>query len=189
MRARWLWGLAMCTCVASAWTAPAQSREATETARVAVAFTDRVQAYVVLQKTLEGAAQKSTAESGRIADHKHELARSIAAARRDSHQGDIFTPDVSALFERIISSAFKGSEGRRMRRTILEGDPVPPTVLRVNEVYPEEIPVTTTPPTLLRRLPSLPEELAYRIVGRALVLQDIKTNLIVDFMPDAIRVP
>ena len=73
-----------------------------------------------------------------------------------------------------------------MRRTIQEGDPVTPTTLRVNDVYPEEIPLTTMPPTLLRLLPALPMELAYRIIGRALVLQDIKTNVIVDFLPDAI---
>lgn len=183
---RLLWGLALCTCVASVWAAPAQSPQATEMARLVTVFTDRVQAYVALQKTLEGSAQTSTAESGRIAGRQHELAGSIATARREARRGDIFTPEVSALFQRIISSTFRGPEGRRMRRTILEGDPVPLTVLSVNAVYPEEIPVTTTPPTLLRRLPSLPEELAYRIVGRTLVLQDIKTNMIVDFIPDAI---
>jgi hypothetical protein len=42
------------------------------------------------------------------------------------------------------------------------------------------------PPTLLRRLPALPGELAYRIVGRALVIQELRTSMIVDFMPDAI---
>lgn len=73
-----------------------------------------------------------------------------------------------------------------MRRTIQEGDPVRATTLHVNEVYPEEIPLTTMPPMLLRRLPELPMELAYRIMGRALVLQEIKTNVIVDFIPDAI---
>jgi len=77
-----------------------------------------------------------------------------------------------------------------MRRTIQEGDPEQATFLRVNAVYPEEIPLGTMPPMLLRRLPVLPSELAYRIIGRALVLKDVKTNVIVDFMPDAIpRVP
>jgi hypothetical protein len=59
-------------------------------------------------------------------------------------------------------------------------------MLHVNDVYPEEIPRTTMPPTLLRDLPALPMELAYRIIGRALVLLDIKTDVIVDFIPDAI---
>jgi len=42
------------------------------------------------------------------------------------------------------------------------------------------------PPTLLRLLPPLPPGLAYRIVGRALMLQDVRTNTVVDFMNDAI---
>ena len=53
-------------------------------------------------------------------------------------------------------------------------------------MYPDDQPRTTMPPTLLRRLPVLPKELAYRIIGHALVLQDTKTNLIVDFIPNAI---
>ena len=70
-----------------------------------------------------------------------------------------------------------------MRKTIEEGDPVKHIVLKVNDVYPDDQPRATMPPTLLSRLPVLPNELAYRVIGRALVLQDIKTNLIVDFIP------
>jgi hypothetical protein len=42
------------------------------------------------------------------------------------------------------------------------------------------------PPTLLRTLPRLPDEVAYRILGSALLLVDRKANMIVDFMPNAI---
>jgi hypothetical protein len=56
----------------------------------------------------------------------------------------------------------------------------------VNEVYPDNQPRTTMSPTLVNRLPVLPQVLAYRIIGHALVLQDTKTNLIVDFMPKAL---
>jgi hypothetical protein len=44
----------------------------------------------------------------------------------------------------------------------------------------------TTPPALLNRLPPLPQELAYRIVGRDLTLKDTKAGLIVDLIPNAI---
>jgi hypothetical protein len=37
-----------------------------------------------------------------------------------------------------------------MRQTIQEGDPATLSMLHVNDVYPEEIPRTTMPPTLLR---------------------------------------
>jgi hypothetical protein len=109
-----------------------------------------------------------------------------APARAAYRQGDLFTRDVAADFRTMIRKAFDGKSGRNMRRTIRESDPIRATVLRANDVYPEDIPQTTMPPTLLRRLPALPAELAYRIVGGALVLQDIRTNMIVDFMPDAI---
>jgi len=32
----------------------------------------------------------------------------------------------------------------------------------------------------------LPAEVIYRIAGRSLILQDVRTSVIVDFMPDAI---
>ena len=73
-----------------------------------------------------------------------------------------------------------------MRQTIRERDPIKPGPLKVNAVYPDDQPHTTMPPTLLRLLPVLPKELVYRIIGHALVLQDMKTNLIVDFIPNAI---
>jgi len=38
----------------------------------------------------------------------------------------------------------------------------------------------------LRRLPELPQELVYRIVGHDLTLQDTKARLIVDLIPNAI---
>ena len=152
------------------------------------AFADSVRKYVKMQKDLEGSlpAQKPTNESAQIADHQHQLAGKIANARRDAHQGDIFTHEVTEQFRKIIRKAFQGPDGQAMRKTIQERDPVKPIVLNVNDVYPDDQPRTTMPPTLLSRLPVLPQELAYRIIGHALVLQDTKTNLIVDFIPNAI---
>jgi hypothetical protein len=112
--------------------------------------------------------------------------RRDASARGAARQGGIFTPDVTDDFEAIIKKAFSGKEGRNMRRTIRESDFITPIVLRVNDVYPEGIAMTTMPPTLLARLPVLPKELVYRIIGGALVLLDIRSNVIVDFIPDAI---
>lgn len=186
MTARLLWVLAVCACAASAVANPAQPRQASGAAPVSTVFATRVRAYVTLQKKLEGSlsAQKSSTEVEQIAGRQDALAGSIAAARRDAHQGDIFTPDVAEQFRTIIREAFQGPDGRNMRRTIQEGDPEQATVLHVNIPYPEEIPLGTMPPMLLRRLPALPAELAYRVIGRALVLKDVKTNLIVDFIPD-----
>ena len=80
----------------------------------------------------------------------------------------------------------KGPEGKLARRTIQRETPVKAAVLRINDVVPDDMPLTTTPPTLLRRLPELPPELAYRFVGRDLALKDVKASLIVDLIPNAI---
>jgi len=52
---------------------------------------------------------------------------------------------------------------------------------------PCHLPSTTVPPTLLLRLPRLPDKLAYRIVGHDFVLQDTEARLIVDFIPEHSR--
>jgi hypothetical protein len=58
--------------------------------------------------------------------------------------------------------------------------------LHVNDSYPANIPLQSTPPTILMNLPRLPPELEYRIDGHALVLRDTAANIVVDLMPDAI---
>ena len=58
--------------------------------------------------------------------------------------------------------------------------------MQVNQIYPDALPFTTVPPTLLQKLPMLPDAVAYRILGSTLLLVDQKTNLIVDFIPNAI---
>jgi len=151
-------------------------------------FADSVVEYVQMQHALERStpAQGPTTESEKLAGRQHALAARIAAARLGARQGDIFTRDVAKEFVKIIRKAFKEPGGRAMRKTIRERNPVTFVVLHVNGVYPEDLTRTTMPPTLLRRLPALPEELAYRIIGRTLVLEDIEANLVVDFIPNAI---
>ena len=56
----------------------------------------------------------------------------------------------------------------------------------INTVYPTTLPLITFPAGLLRKLPDLPPELEYRIVGRSLLLRDVKANLIVDVLRDVV---
>jgi hypothetical protein len=165
----------------------AQARDSEE-ARDLKTFTDRVQAYIKMQKDLEASLPtlKPTEDTAQIVEHQHALARKIADARRDARQGDIFTHEVTERFRKIIRKVFQGPEGRLARRTIQQDTPFKVVVLRVNDVFPDDIPLTTTPPTLLLKLPELPPELAYRFVGRDLALKDIKAGLIVDLIPNAI---
>ena len=52
--------------------------------------------------------------------------------------------------------------------------------LAVNGVYPDTEPITALSPALLAAFPPLPVEVAYRVVGRTLILIDVKSRLIVD---------
>ena len=152
-------------------------------------FTDRIQAYVKMQKNLEASLStlRPTKDAAQIVEHQHALAAKIADVRRDAHRGDIFTHDVAERFRKIIHSEFHGPEGRSAREAIRQDDPSKVSVrLHVNDVFPEGVSLTTTPPSLLLKLPELPQELAYRFVGRDFALIDTKARLIVDLIPNAI---
>ena len=183
-----LW-LSLFAFVAPGFADQTQTLRDKEEARDFKIFTDRVQAYVKMQKNLEASLStlKPTKDSAQIVEHQHALAGKIADARRAAHQGDIFTHEVTERFRKIIGRAFRGPEGRLARRTIRQDDPSKVIGrLHVNDVFPEGIPLTTTPPTLLLKLPELPQELAYRFVGRDLTLIDIQARLIVDLIPNVI---
>ncbi len=166
---------------------PQVSRQERE--RVVKIFNARVRQYVNLRKDMEASlpALKPTKEVAQITDHQHSLAAKIAQARRAAHQGDIFTPTVTQHFREIIRVEFKGPVAQLARKTIHPDDPSKVVVgLRVNDVYPEDMPLITMPPTLLSKLPPLPRDLTYQIVGRDLALKDTKAGLIVDLIPNAI---
>ena len=78
-----------------------------------------------------------------------------------------------------------GSNARGIRESLRHAEPVTLS-LRVNDEYPDKVPLQSTPPTLLMNLPKLPKELDYRVIGRALALRDCDANIIVDFIPDVI---
>jgi hypothetical protein len=45
------------------------------------------------------------------------------------------------------------------------------------------------PPSLLLKLPLLPEQVRYRFVGRAFILRDTEANVILDYIPDVVPDP
>lgn len=67
-----------------------------------------------------------------------------------------------------------------------QGAPIQNVRLNVNQPYPKTLPYTSVPPTLLLKLPKLPGEVEYRIVDHDLVLLDVKANLVVDILRQAL---
>jgi hypothetical protein len=148
-------------------------------------FRDTVEAYDDLRDRERDAPAglSDSAPARAIAQHASALQERIRAARASARQGDVFVTAVAPLFRRSLQQYFDRAS-RQNRRLMF--DQVPSFDVTVNEPYPPSVPVGRFPPTLLRRLPQLPDGLAYRMVGPHLVLRDNEANLIVDFLPDVL---
>jgi hypothetical protein len=166
-----------------AWTAAAQGDAA---AAVQKQFQERVADYLKLRESVQPKlkALKPTGSEEKIKNHEQELAHEIREARRDAHPGDIFSPEIAAEFRRLIRDGTHGVAGR-VRESIQSAEPVR-IELHVNGRYPDNVPLPSTPPTLLLNLPPLPKELDYRVIGHDLVLRDTDANLIVDYLTNAV---
>ena len=160
-------------------------------------FQQRLEHYIKFQRGVEkeiGAKQKPV-EDPQVINRKAEtLAGTIRANRRDAKQGDIFAPPIANEFRRLMNPELKGRRGTEIKEELKEdfgeeadeGKPKP-VPMKVNAEYPEGNPLPTVPANLLRALPTLPADVEYRIVGRNLILRDVDANIIVDFIPRAIR--
>jgi hypothetical protein len=149
-------------------------------------FMDRVQAYVNLHKSIASSlpALKPTDQPEKIANHQQTLAQKIREGRRHARRGDIFSEEARKAFRHAVREEFGGPHGHGARTTIRQGEPLKTIRLHVNEPYPDGAPYTTLPPTLLLKFPKLPDQVAYRIVGRDLILLDAEANLVIDRIPD-----
>lgn len=134
---------------------------------------------------------KDRAEPEEVTAYAKQLADNIRERRRGAEQGDVFTPKLARGFKRVF--AHELSRGDHDRKVVLtEGNPTgdeerlgAPKVV-VNGQYIPAAPLSTVPPTVLLALPTLPEEVEYRFVGRSLILRDAVANLIIDFIPSAV---
>ena len=153
-------------------------------------FLGRVNAYIKLRSSLEATLPKlkPTDQPDKLADHEKSLSAKILDARKNARQGDIFTKEISAQFLQQIREEFRGPQGHEARQTIRQGEPVDLPV-HVNQVYPRALPHTTVPPTLLLKLPKLPQGIEYRIIGRAFVVYDVRARMVIDFIPGALPAP
>jgi hypothetical protein len=151
-------------------------------------FSDRVKDYVKRHNSQEAVipAVKPTDLPEMINAHQQALARKIREARPNAKPGDIFTPAARKSFEDVIQSAMQGPRGANADATMKQGAPLTETSLIVNQGYPDGIPYTTVPPTLLQVFPKLPDEVVYRVVVHDLVLLDLKANVVVDLIPGII---
>jgi len=151
-------------------------------------FENQVKEYLKLDKKAQSGIPrlKPTDSASKINEHRRLLAASIRAARPQAKQGDIFSPEITQEFKRLISTAYQGDNASRVHASLRQAEPASDVAVKVNAIYPETAPLQSTPPSILLNLPPLPPELEFCIVGHNLVLRDVGANLIVDYIPGAI---
>jgi hypothetical protein len=166
--------------------APSAAQQATNRdAQTLADFQARVKNYLALrQKLMAGRPvlpDKATPEQ--IEAHQRAVGDLIIAARKGARKGDLFGGEMTVLARRLLGPIFKGPDGAAIRNAILEEpQPLVPTI---NSRYPDDVPVSSMPPEILKALPKLDDTLEFRFVGRHLILMDVPAHLIVDIVDNA----
>jgi hypothetical protein len=149
-------------------------------------FFDHVHAYMKIHDAADTKVPslKETSDPKQLSGREKALADEIRVERAGARQGDVFSPSAAKEIGTVVAEDFKGRPLRDQKAILIEVPvKIPPAI---NTDYPTTLPLATVPPSLLLKLPTLPEELEYRFLGRHLILRDIKANLIVDFIPDVV---
>lgn len=151
------------------------------------AFENEIKEYVKLRKKVRETAPKISKDATpeQIQAYRTSLEESLRNARKGAKRGDIFLPEVSAYIRRTLKKEFQGKDRKDIRDIAFETE-LTGVVLRVNYPYPQSAEMSEMPATLLSKLPQLPNEVRYRFVGHNIILVDRESNLILDFMPDAV---
>lgn len=151
-----------------------------------LAFQEQVAEYVKIHNKGEGQVPNlgETKDPTKISDREKALGLAIQKLRAAAKEGDIFVAEYQPYLIKSIKEDFAKRSAADRKALVVE---LPKNVkLVVNQVYPTTLPLETFPAKLLRVLPDLPPELEYRIVGRNLILRDVKANLVVDILRDVV---
>jgi hypothetical protein len=147
-------------------------------------FLKRVDQYLALHKKLEDPLPKLPKQTTpeQIDAHERALGKLIQEARKGARQGDIFTAGMQRFVRNLLRPVFAGSSGLQIKAEITDKEYKGGVKLAVSGRYPDEVPVSTMPPQVLKSLPQLPEELEYRFIQNNLILFDPHAHIIADYM-------
>ena len=150
-------------------------------------FEKQVKDYVQLRDRVKANAPKLSKDSTpeQIQAYRTALEQSLRTERAGAKRGDLFRPETADYIRRTLKIEFQGKDRQELRKTIFETE-LQGVVLRVNYPYAQSAEFSEMPATLLAKLPQLPKEVRYRFVGRNMLLVDRESNLIIDYMPDAL---
>lgn len=150
-------------------------------------FEKQVKSYIELRNKVRENAPKLSKDSTpeQIHAYRTTLENSLRSARPNAKRGEFFQPATADFIRRTLKTEFQGKDRQELRKNIFETE-TQGVVLRVNYPYAQTAELSEMPATLLTKLPQLPKELRYRFVGRNMLLVDRESDVIIDFMPDAL---
>lgn len=145
-------------------------------------FKKRVDGYLQLRNavTQKYPEVKETGDPSKISGREKNLGKAIAMARAQAKAGDVFGPEMSQYLVKILNDDWK-SRSAADRKALFAELPAG-LMLKVNDAYPTNVPLISVPAKLLSQLPTIPEELEYRLLDRRLLLRDRDANLVVDVL-------
>ena len=150
-------------------------------------FENNVKDYVKLRNKVREQAPKLSKDSTpeQIHAYRTTLEELQRNARKGAKRGDLFTPEIANFIRRTLKNEFQGRDRKEIRDIAFETE-LKGVVLRVNYPYAASAELSEMPATLLAKLPHVPKEVRYRFVGRNMILVDRESNVIIDFMPEAL---
>lgn len=160
--------------------APPQPAPANPIGTAVLGFKERVEQYVKIHNEAESKVPKlvETNDPAKVTDREAALGAMIKTLRAAAKEGDVFGADFRAVLEREVRKDFRGRPAAD-RKALIHELPAKMQVA-VNMTYPVDLPLATFPARLLQKLPALPPELEYRLVGHHIVLRDVTANVVVD---------
>jgi hypothetical protein len=166
--------------------APSQAPPANPIGTAVLGFKERVAEYVKLHKEAQSTVPKVTEikDAASMQGRGAALAEAIKQLRPHAKEGDVFGQDFRAVLAREVRRDFLGRSAAD-RKAVMQEQPLKMR-LSVNMTYPTDKPLKTFPAQLLQKLPELPPELEYRIVGHHIVLRDVTANIVVDVARDIV---
>ena len=160
--------------------APSQPGKANPIGTAVLGFKERVADYVKVHNEAESKVPKlkETNDPAKVHDREAALGEMIKSLRPSAKEGDVFGTEFRTVLEREVRKDFRGRSAADRKALIQE---LPAHMkIAVNMTYPTSLPLATFPARLLQKLPELPPELEYRIVGHHIVLRDVTANVVVD---------
>ena len=154
-------------------------------AQIMADFVKRVDEYVALRSKAESTLPSLPKQTNptEVDAHERALTELIQKARTTAKQGDLFTPEMQGVVRKLLRPIFQGPGGKQIRAEILDKEYKGDVALKVNGRYPDQVPLSTVPPQVLKSLPKLPDDLEYRFIQLNLILLDPRAHIIVDYIP------